>query len=116
MRYRHHNLPSAMSAARQRLNSMAKYGRLREPSAYEPPPDSLPSQRTVIESKARQAPYLIATIERDSIGEAPYARFYAGTGNLARAIRLASTREYRAIVQTQDGAIAFDNDKPMREE
>ena len=116
MRYRHHNLPSAMSAARQRLNSMAKYGRMREPSTYVPPPDSLPNQRTVIESKADTAVYLVATIERAAIGEAPYARLYAGTGNLARAIRLASTREYRAIVQTQDGAIVYSNDKPIPED
>ena len=73
-------------------------------------PSTFPPSRTVIESTAQGAPFVITRYLVN--GDAVRSEFYAGTGTIDRAITIANSCPDRAVVRHKDGAdVLFDNKK-----
>jgi len=100
------------SQQRAALNRPALPFEQRAPTS--PPADfaTYPASRTIIESKAIDAPFQVFTLNDPNDDIPTGATFYAGTADRDRGVRLATTHPTRAVVMHAD-EIIFSNHNPF---
>lgn len=111
---RRETLQRAMSRARQMLNRRSAVVPLdpADPTPPTPPyvPRSVWHGRTDFECRAHTAPFQVMRWLKTDAGMT--AQFFAGTGDRSRAIVLASSLPFRAVVM-QGASIVYDNHQPI---
>jgi hypothetical protein len=114
-RNRTQSLASAISAGRQALNHELAIDKIaRPPMAIDE--NTLPPQRTVLESKFHNAPFRVMRMVQRSDRVVPRVEFHAGSESYLRAVRLATWRPDRCVILSASNEVLYDNAKPIATE